>query len=421
MWSSVWGGFPVAARRFLWGGVLLELGHAFLWALQNLYVRSLGFGEEEVGEVLMSSGVGIVLATVPSAWAYDRLGPRRTLLIAGFAVTVTTVGLVTATTLPMLCLWSGALGASFMLHRVIAAPFLSSVSEARQRTQLFSAEFATHTVASVLGLSVAGLIARWFAAGGLPETEALRSTLFVAAALGGASTIFYRKLPGRSLDEVANPFAALLVLKPKHWHMWWRFCVPHVLVGLGAGLTIPFINLYFTDRFGLDTDAMGFVMAASQVTMTVGILGMPRIVARYGMLRGTILTECLSLPFFLILAVTHHFTLAIVAFVFRAALMNLAHPMWRNLMMDVTPRQWRAGVNGISMLAWNGGWAASNRLGGWIIEHSEGWVYASADGYVLPMLITTAAYLLAIGLELKLCWHWRDLGKETPPTVVAES
>lgn len=418
MLSVVWRGFPPAARRFLWGGVFLELGHAFLWALQNLYVRSLGFGEEEVGQVLMASGLGVVLATVPSAWAYDRLGPRRTCVISALGVAGSTAALVHSTTLPWLLFWSAMLGGSFMLHRVIAAPFLSSVSEARQRTQLFSAEFATHTVASVLGLSVAGVIARLLAEGGLAETEALRDTLYLAAGLSACAALFYRRLPGRALDEIANPFAALLVLKRKHWHLWWRFCVPHVLVGLGAGLTIPFINLYFTDRFGLDTDALGYVMAASQITMTVGVLATPRLVARFGLLRATILTECASLPFFLILAFTHQFGLALVAFVFRAALMNLAHPMWRNLMMDVTPREWRAGVNGISMLCWNAGWAASNQAGGWIIEHSAGWVREGSDGYVLPMLITTAAYLVAIALELKLCWHWRELGKETPPVEV---
>lgn len=411
---TVWRGFPLAARRFLWGGVFLELGHAFLWALQNLYVRSLGYGEEEVGAVLMASGVGVAVATIPSAWAYDRLGPRRTLLLAALGVAGTTAGLITSTTMPMLLFWSGALGSAFMLHRVVSAPFLASVSEARQRTRLFSAEFATHTVASVVGLSVAGLLARLLAEGGLPETEALRGALFVAAALAVTSTLYYRRLPGRAEDEQSNPFAALLVLKREHWHLWWRFCVPHVLVGLGAGLTIPFINLYFTDRFGLDTDMMGYVMAASQITMTVGILAMPRLVARFGMLRGTILSECASLPFFLILAFTNNFPLAVVAFVFRAALMNLAHPMWRNLMMDVTPREWRAGVNGISMLCWNAGWAASNQLGGWLIENSEGWVQESSDGYVLPMLITTSAYIGAIALELTLCWKWRELGKERP-------
>ena len=67
MVSSLWRGFPAAARRFLWGGLFLELGHAFLWALQNLYVRSLGFGEEEVGRVLMAAGVGVAIATVLAA------------------------------------------------------------------------------------------------------------------------------------------------------------------------------------------------------------------------------------------------------------------------------------------------------------------------------------------------------------------
>jgi MFS family permease len=183
-------------------------------------------------------------------------------------------------------------------------------------------------------------------------------------------------------------------------------------VGLGAGLTIPFINLYFTDRFDIAKGELGTVMAASQITMTVGLLAMPWTVRRLGLLKSTILSEALSLPFFLILAFTTDFPVAMVAFMFRAALMNLSHPMWRNLMMEITPDEWRAPVNSVSMLAWHLGWAISNQLGGELIEHSAGWAGEGTDGYVVPMLITTSVYLGAIVLEAIFFWPVRHLGRK---------
>jgi MFS family permease len=427
---STWRAFSPDARRFLCGAVLLELGHAFLWVLQNLYVRSIGYGESEAGLVLASAGLGVVITTLPAAALYDRLGARSSLLISCVGASLSLVGLACATSLPWLCVFAALQGAMFTQHRVVSAPFLVSASRPAERTHLFSAEMATHSVASMVGLSMAGFIAGRLQADWLGETEALRVTLLLGALGTLGSLLFYRliQLDTRNATDTASTDERLppvtvpprrrrmfAILAPKHWNLWWRLALPHGLVGVGAGLTIPFINLYFTDRFQTPKSELGLVMSASQFTMTFGLFAIPWCVARLGLLRSTILSEALSLPFFLTLAFTLNFPVAILAFVFRSALMNLSHPMWRNLMMEITPGEWRAAVNGVTMLAWHLGWALSNQLGGELIERSHGWLGPDVDGYAVPMLITTAVYLAAIVLELVFFWDVRHLGQVKRP------
>ena len=413
-----WREFSPDARRFLLGSVLLELGHAFLWVLQNLYVRSVGLTDVDAGTVLASGAVGVVLTTIPGAALYDRLGARRSLAISCVLAGTSLALLASVESLPLLMLCSALQGSAFTLHRVVAAPFLVSASRPKERTGLFSAEMATHSIASMIGLSTAGLIAGHFegvfAGSGAAETEALRLTLWLGAAATLLGLPFYLGIRVGGAIEPQRAGAArrkmFAVLAPKHWGLWWRLALPHGLVGLGAGLTIPFINIYFTDRFGVPKSELGAVMASSQLTMTVGVLLIPWTVARLGLLKATILTEILSLPFFLLLAFTTSFPVAVGAFVFRSALMNLSHPIWRNLIMEITPVDWRAAVNGVTMLAWNLGWALSNRWGGVLIETSSGWAGEGTDGYVVPMLITSGVYLLAIVLEAVFFWHVRQLG-----------
>ncbi|RKY22202.1 MAG: hypothetical protein DRQ55_01855 [Planctomycetota bacterium] len=409
--------FSPAARRFLAGAVLLELSHAFLWALENLYVRSLGFGEADVGLVLTCAAAGVVLSTLPAASVYERIGPRRSLTLAAGAAGLAMLGLTTATSLFSLCAWSAVQGAAFTLHRVVAAPFLISVCEPGLRSRLFGAEMAAHTVAAAVGLALAGWVAGSLEQAGLfAETGALRAALIFGAMLSLSSVLVYRRLPDATGidDSDGERRGVFSILAPRHWGLWWRLAVPNLLVGLGAGLTVPFINLYFTDRFGLPKVWLGVVMATSQFAMTVGVLFQPRLVERIGLLKATLLTEVLSLPFFLVLAFTGHMGVALVAFVFRAALMNLSHPVWRQLIMELTPNSWRAAVNGVAMLAWNLGWLSSNVLGGTLIERSGGWVSTDSDGYVLPMLGTIALYLLAIGFEAAFFWRHRELGRSPP-------
>jgi MFS family permease len=410
--------FSAPARAFLAGAALLEIGHAAQWALLNLYIVSLGHNVAGAGSVNAAIAIGVVLSTFPSAWLYERLGPRASLMLACAGNVLAMAGIALCETLPALQGWAVLSGGAYTLHRVVSAPFLSGVSQPHERTHLFQAEFAVHPAMQMIGLLASCVLAGSLESGAAEETPALRAALLAGAALGLAGLLPYRRLPDAAhagpLAVRRSPLRILAILHPAHWHLWVRVSAPHFLVGVGAGLSIPFINLYFTDRFGLPKVALGFVMAAASATMTLGALLAPRVVGRLGLVGATILTEALSIPFFLVLALTTNFPLAVAAFVLRGALMNLSQPLWRNLIMEITPLDWRAAVNGVSMLCWNLGWSLSNAWGGHLIDVSAGWVSAGSDGYALPMLLTIGTYVAAIVLEARCFWSMRGVGRRVP-------
>ncbi|MGQ0553935.1 MAG: MFS transporter [Planctomycetota bacterium] len=406
--------FSPAARAFLSGAALLEVGHAFQYALQNLYVISIGRSVAETGLVNGASALGVVASTFPSAWLYEKLGPRRSLALACTLNALAIVGLACSRSPAALMACAMITGAAYTLHRVVAAPFLVTASQAHERTHLFQAEFAVHTFTQALGLVISCLVAGLLEGGASGETIALRIALIGGALLSLLALLPYRRLPPHKIAQSSPAGGTALrilgILRPSHWHLWVRLSAPHFLIGIGAGLSIPFINLYFTDRFGLPKESLGFVLAGASLIMTFGALATPRVVTRLGLVRATILTEILSIPFFLLLALSTSFPVAVGAYVMRSALMNLSQPLWRNLMMELTPEEWRPAVNGASMLCWNLGWAGSTFLGGWLIDHSAGWLGEGFDGYALPMLLTIATYLLAITLEARFFWKHRRVG-----------
>jgi len=411
--------FPAPARAFLAGAGLLEVGHAFLWALQNLYVLALpGCTVADAGLVNAASACGVVAATIPSAWAYEHLGPRRSLSLACVVNAVAIACLALSTSLPALLLWAAVSGAGYTLHTVVAAPFLISVAGPHERTALYQAEFAVHTLVQTAGLLVSCALAGLLE-GGASAVTALRATLLFGAGVSLLALFCYGRVPARVAaagTQTARSVRELLaILRPDHWHLWVRVSIPYLLIGIGAGLSIPFINVYFTERFTLGKPVLGLVMAAASLTMTLGALGTTRLVPRVGLVRATILTQALSIPFFLVLALATSLPLAIAAYVLRSALMNLATPLWRNLVMEVTPVAWRAAANASSMLCWNLGWAVSNHYGGVLIDASGGWLGAGLDGFALPMLLTIGIYLLAIALEARLFWRHRGLGLAAGP------
>jgi predicted MFS family arabinose efflux permease len=167
-----------------------------------------------------------------------------------------------------------------------------------------------------------------------------------------------------------------------------RFAFPQLLIGLGASITIPFLGLYFQDRFGRSPGDFATLQALAALLMTAGYLFTPFAVARAGYVRSIVGFELCSIPFFVLLAFTTSLPLAIAAFLLRAGLMNAATPVLKNLAMRATPEGARELQNGMTSLVNSVGWVIGPHIGGWVLDRSE-------DNYKWLMLSTVAIYLAA--------------------------
>jgi predicted MFS family arabinose efflux permease len=70
--------------------------------------------------------------------------------------------------------------------------------------------------------------------------------------------------------------------------------------------------------------------------------------------------------------------------------MNMAHPVASNFAMEVVPEGQRALTNALKQVSWNGAWALSTSLGGWMIEHTR----FVRDGFTVAMLTTISLYVV---------------------------
>jgi MFS family permease len=158
------------------------------------------------------------------------------------------------------------------------------------------------------------------------------------------------------------------------------------LIGAGAGLVIPFMNLYFHRRFQCSSEQIGgFFSIAALLTAFAALLG-PALARRFGRLRTAIAAQLLSLPFLVTLGAERNLTLAVGAFWMRATLMQASTPLVQSFVMETLPASLRARSTSLSNLVWNGGWAVSATLSGIIIQRY---------GYDMPFYITAVLYACA--------------------------
>jgi predicted MFS family arabinose efflux permease len=155
---------------------------------------------------------------------------------------------------------------------------------------------------------------------------------------------------------------------------------------MGAGLVIPFLNLYFRDRFLLSAKTIGIFFALLQFFMLAGILIGPLLSKKIGMIKTIVSTQLSSTPFMLVLAFTYNLPLAVGCFLFRGTLMNMGQPISTNFAMEKVKEKEQALANALLMLSWTASWAASANLGGRLIK---------AYSFTPPLLITVGLYIIS--------------------------
>ena len=400
------GAFSRPARLFL-GATLLTWGaHGLAQVLFNLYLVEAGFREAFVGQVVSLTGLGIALTALPAGILSERWGHRRTLMLGAALEAAGMFARASVTTPEIIAAASFVAGAGQAMLAIAAAPFLTEHSTSRERTHLFSSFFAVELLAAVVGSLVGGglpkLLMHLPAAFGL--LEAYRVTLFVGAALALAAAIPIARIgPGRGSDA---PLTAP-VARRGDARLLATIAANFFLVGAGAGLVIPFMNLYFAQRFACSSAQIGTFFSAAQLLTAFAAMAGPLLSRRLGNLRTATLLQLLSLPFLVTLGAENRLDWAVAAFCVRATLMQASSPLLIAFVMETLPPDLRSRSTSINNLVWNVGWAASATLSGVLIQRF---------GYAVPFYVTAALYGIAT-LYFYAVFRRRGAGPDTRPHV----
>ena len=165
------------------------------------------------------------------------------------------------------------------------------------------------------------------------------------------------------------------------------FAVTNLMLGAGAGLVIPFFNLYFKDKFQLPISSIGIIFSIGSIVTATGTLIAPVVKERFGAIKAIVLMQALSLPFILVLAFTKKTYLAITSYFTRGALMNAAVPINQNTYMELVPEDIKASAVSLTEMSWNISWGIAASISGMLIGRF---------GYTLPILLMFVFYFSGV-------------------------
>ena len=371
---------------YLLGSFLIGINFQVFLVLLNLFLKEIGFLESNIGIVGSSRAVGMTLMAIPAGMILSRLRLRPVLIVSSLLFAVFSFFIVSSRTIGLLVTFSILSGTAFSFYRIAAGPFFMRNSSSEERTYLFSFSFGTNLMAGIIGASAAGRMAAIIGERTGDMITGYQYTLYAGIAVSILAAIPFALLRSREPSSEERRIDITWARIKQRSGFYSKIFLCNFIIGAGAGLIIPFLNLYFRDRFNLQPDTIGLFYSLVHFSMLVGSLSGPVLAKRLGLVRTVVVTQLASIPFMGILSYTYLLPLAVVAFVMRGGLMNLGVPIVTNLGMELADKTEQGLVGALLMVGWTSSWMVSTAVGGALIERY---------GYTVTMNITIGLYLLS--------------------------
>jgi MFS family permease len=382
------------ARLFLWmttiSGIIFSGWQLFF----NIYMLQSGVTREFLGVVNSLPSLTGLLLGIPIGRLSDRIGRKRALVISIVFSGLSFLGQVTFKQPALVLVMSGLAGIFNMFLIVSVSPLMMKLSTLENRTMLFSLNYGVQTLAGAVGSLFAGQLPGLFGSllqVGSTSAVAYQAVLIVTVLLGTTALIplWMMKEP-QTLQT--QPKADVATPSPKSGltRLTVKLATPQFLIGIGAAILIPYMNIFFKDRYQISDSLLGLLFGLSSLFVGIGSIMGPRLTTQLGgKIRTVAFTQLASVVFMLMVGFVPSLWIAGFAVLMRSALMNMSAPLYSAFCMEQTPEHQQGYVSSVLNIAWQIGWSFGPFLSGWVQER-----YGFA-----PLFITTSVlYVLAVGV-----------------------
>lgn len=382
---------PVNIRWIFVVILLSNFGGGMFSTLYNLYLQEIGFNKAFMGQLISTSALASAIFLVPVGFFSDRLGRKKIMSMGILITALSQIARAIMLQEGQLVLFSFVLGIFNSFFMVSNAPFLMENSTKENRMKIFSVNSALSIFSSMLGSIVGGSLPMILLKLGFRSLDqSQRATLLIAASLSLLALIPMSRVKANAIKKESQwPEFVKNISSINNWRLMSKFIFASGLVGFGAGLFVPFSNVYFENQFNLSSSTIGFIISAGQASTIIAVMMGPYLASKWGKVKTVFLLQILSIPFMIMLGDTSIMWIAIIAFLIRQAIMNASGPISSTIMMEEVPENLKGLTNSLSQAIVQVGWAVCTRLSGIIIDnHGYEWVFYLAGG----LYATSAVY-----------------------------
>jgi MFS family permease len=406
--------FRPNARLYLLNVIIVGAAMGVFRLLFNFYVLSLGYDEALLGTLVTVSSMTALIAALPVGYLADRLGRKRSLLLAGAFISLAVAGMVLWPSTLILYAMNVVFGLAQSLSGVTMGPFLMENSGEEERTYLFSFSSGLQMASASVGNWIGGYLPTWMA-GWLTvsavSSQAYGGALLVISGLAGLGLAPLAMMRMPRLERSERSMFTPISYAAEHPRLLSKLVLPMLVTSIGAGLIMPFMNVFFRVVHNRSDPVIGSLFAWGSLAMGLGLLIAPPLAERMGKIQLVVITQGLSIPFLVLLGYSPWFWMSAGAYYVRLALMNMSGPVYQTFVMEQVDASARATVASLVSMAWNFGWAFSPTISGWLQVRY---------GFGPAFLGTIILYTIAVGMYWAFFWRKREVREAVTVPIIGD-
>jgi predicted MFS family arabinose efflux permease len=388
--------------QFAAGMFLINLINSAQFLLLNLFLKARGLEDPAIAALTSHRFLPTFFLALP-AGLWLRGKPLRKPLVIGAVVFPLTalasletvrLGHMTAASVSFI-----AMGFAGLVLNVASLPMMLRIAPPKQSSEALSLLFATAGAASICGGALASVlqgIGR-LDVGGLHLVFDEYSTLLLLTLCGFGAPFFYARLP--------DPVPA--VKSERHWlhvhrddlPVLMRALIPTICIATGAGLSIQFLNLFFSHVHHLGSASYSAYGAISSVLVFATGLIVPEVRRRFGWRGAIIGVQSAAVVMLALMGLTELWKnvawalpVALACYILRQPLMNMAGPSTSELSMSYVGERNRELMSACGGAIWSGAWWLAARAFEVLRQHELPYWQIFLTTSAL-YLVGTAAYI----------------------------
>lgn len=410
---------PGPVRCFAAGQFLISLITSAQFLLLNLFLKEKGLDDPAIAALSSQRFVATFFLALPAGLWLRGKPLRVPMLIGSVLFPLSALASLQAVRLGMMPLASWcflSMGFSGLLLNVGGLPMALRLAPKDHSSETLSLLFATWAAASICG----GLLSAGLQAIGRIDFGSIHvefneyTTLLILTLAAFAAPIFYWKLPDPVPDgPQANHW---LHIHREDWPVLTHALIPTLCIATGAGLSIQFLNLFFSHVHQLSSTAYSAYGSVSNVLVLIAGLIVPEVKRRLGW-KGAILgVQTIAVILLAAMGLTELWNtmkwalpFALACFILRQPLMSMAGPATSELTMSYVGERNRELVSACNGAIWSGAW--------WLAARTFELLRTYHLPYWKVFLTTSALYLVGTYAYLSLirAVERRNSGESPPP------
>jgi hypothetical protein len=344
----------------------IQMVNATFMNILPLFMTRRGFSDEEIALYITFRFLGVFILALPLGKFIrgKKLLPLFYLSnfcvpLFGLAIVLSFIFQLKYLTFISLFLW----GASFTFMQIPISPFILRNSSKSNHTAGISLSYSVWSFAGIIsGLLIAALDFL------NPKLFDEAFILLIFSVLGFGGLFFLSRI--KNFNEISTDDASITrATRVTDWGLIIKALVPTLIIATGAGLTIPFISLFFDKVHHLDKGGFSVLSSIAAILVAYFALLVPKIKKNIGYKIAIPSTQSLAVISLVALATTqfyNQYSIAVViagiCYLIRQPLMNMAGPMTTELVLKYVGPRNREITSALISAIWSGSWVLSGLM-----------------------------------------------------------